>query len=316
MKRPNCTVSVTLVLSFLLVLTFASIALAYPMYGDLWELRQPDGSMVQVRIWGDEYYQVVESLDGYTLMRDQTSGVIVYADLTLDGTELASTGVRVTKLGPVGLGLAQHLRITKESRYLKVKEMRDAAQVTMPGEMPIAATPPPSTGNVKGLILLVDFDDNTAIIATSEVEDFANQNGYNSNGNNGSIKDYFVDVSDGLLNYSSFVMTSYHRASNDWTYYDDCAVPWLQRARELIVEILTQLEADGHDFSVYDSNSDGYIDAINLFYSGSTSCGWALGMWPGSSGMQDMWAADGVATNRFQMTGMGNSGNHHWYVHS
>ncbi len=38
--------------------------------GELFDLRQPDGSLVPVRIWGDEFYRVVESLDGYTLVRD------------------------------------------------------------------------------------------------------------------------------------------------------------------------------------------------------------------------------------------------------
>ena len=44
--------------------------LAAPIIGGRFEIRQPDGTMVPVRIWGDEFYQVVESLDGYTLIRD------------------------------------------------------------------------------------------------------------------------------------------------------------------------------------------------------------------------------------------------------
>ena len=42
--------------------------------GELFTIKQPDGESVQVRIWGDEYYRVVESLDGYTLTPDPKTG--------------------------------------------------------------------------------------------------------------------------------------------------------------------------------------------------------------------------------------------------
>jgi hypothetical protein len=56
----------------------------------------------------------------------------------------------------------------------------------------------------------------------------------------------------------------------------------------------------------YDANGDGDIDAINLFYAGSTSCGWAKGMWPGAGGMSGV-TLDGKNAARFQITGMGSS---------
>ncbi len=44
--------------------------LAAPHNGDEFNLRQPDGRYVVVKVWGDEFYQRVESIDGYTLIRD------------------------------------------------------------------------------------------------------------------------------------------------------------------------------------------------------------------------------------------------------
>jgi len=40
---------------------------AAPVFGKIFDLRQTDGSTVPTRMWGDE---VVESLDGVTLVRD------------------------------------------------------------------------------------------------------------------------------------------------------------------------------------------------------------------------------------------------------
>ena len=52
---------------------------ADPVFGEIFDLRQPDGSTVPVRVWGDEFYRVLESLDGYTLVRDPLNQEICYA---------------------------------------------------------------------------------------------------------------------------------------------------------------------------------------------------------------------------------------------
>jgi len=62
-----------IVMAALLLLLWGVRSSAVPVAGKTFSLLQPDGSRVKVRIWGDEYYQVVESLNGYTLIRDQTS---------------------------------------------------------------------------------------------------------------------------------------------------------------------------------------------------------------------------------------------------
>src|SRR5678816_3637459 len=305
MKRP---------LFALLCLALATVCIAdrlvaAPMYGTPWSLKQPGGGYVDVRIWGDEYYQVVESLDGFTLMRDPVTSVIVYAKLSADGNELVSTGVRVGSRNPVGLGLTPHIRI---DATVAADQARMAREQAFPGgmeNMTLGNTPtqaPPSTGNVKGIVLIADFSDQVATIPQADVVNFCNQVGYNQNGNNGSVHDYFSDVSDGALNYTCDVNATYHRASNTFAYYDDCTKPWLSRAVELIVEIMNQMDADGFDFSQYAANGDGEVDAVNLFYAGSTGCGWTKGMWPGAGGIIN-YTLDGKKVTRFQITGMGSS---------
>ena len=58
---------------------------AAPMLGDAVELVQPDGGRLEVRAWGDEFYQVYETADGYTLVEDPKSRVWCYAKATRDG---------------------------------------------------------------------------------------------------------------------------------------------------------------------------------------------------------------------------------------
>ena len=57
-------------------------------------------------------------------------------------------------------------------------------------------------GDIKGLTLLVDFSDKPATISHAEVNDYINKPGYNGFNNNGSVNDFFLDVSNGKMNYA------------------------------------------------------------------------------------------------------------------
>jgi len=301
----------------LLLCIFAAFALisskAYgaPVRGGIFELRQPDGAAVAVRIWGDEFYQVVESLDGYTLIRDSHTGLICYARLSADGTELVSTGLRVGG-SYEDLGIEPHIRILPQAAGRKIHVARARFAI---GEMQVmdalglAVTPLGiSTGNVQGICLLVDFPDEAGTIPPSEVDSFCNQIGYTGYGNNGSVRDYFYDVSDGNLTYTSYVPAAYYTAIHKKSYYDDPNESVGPRARELILEALNHLENGGFDFSQYDSDGDGLIDAINCLYAGGCSSGWAKGLWPHSASFTaGSFTADGVSAYKYIIAYLGSS---------
>ena len=88
---------------------------AAPTRGELFDLRQPDGSLVAVRIWGDEYYQIIESLDDYTLIRDPDTETICYATLNAVNSDLLSTGIAVQDSIPSELDLPLHIRPSQET---------------------------------------------------------------------------------------------------------------------------------------------------------------------------------------------------------
>jgi M6 family metalloprotease-like protein len=62
-------------------------------------------------------------------------------------------------------------------------------------------------------------------ITQQEVENYCNQPGYTGFGNNGSVRDYFFETSDGKLTYTN-VVTSYYTAQNNRSYYTDPAVTY------------------------------------------------------------------------------------------
>jgi M6 family metalloprotease-like protein len=291
------------VFALLTVTVAAGLAIAAPHDGDRFVLEQPDGTKVPVRVWGDEYYQRIEDLDGYTLIRDPRSYEICYADLAADGRSFVSTGVLVGDPPPAGL--ARGLRLPTAVRAELAREVRqeferlDAARLADKTRDP----EPSNQGAVLGLTLIIDFSDEPGTIPAGDFADYLNLPGYNGYGNNGSVRDYFYDVSGGALEYTNWVPSSYLRAPQPKTYYEDPSVQYGQRARQLVLWALTTLENQGHDFSQYDANGDGYIDAINVFYAGFPTGGWSVGLWPHSSSVT--FGADGVSAYRYQITNIG-----------
>jgi M6 family metalloprotease-like protein len=287
------------------------VAQAAPVFGERLKLRQPDGSLIEVRVWGDEFHQIVESLDGHTLVRDPSSGVICYARLSDDRRTLTSTETEVGRANPGSLRLPLHLRPGREAVAAEVRAAKAAlrpAEPAPPLEVAGVEEPQPagtSMGDIRGLCLVVDFPDDPGTIPPGEVDSYCNQVGYSGFGNNGSVRDYFHDVSIGRLNYTNYVPVQYYRALHAKPYYDDPNVSYGARARELILEALNNLETSGFDFSPYDADHNGRIDAINCLYAGTTSAGWAKGLWPHCGTVN--FFADGVYSYSYQITDMGSS---------
>ncbi len=292
------------------LLGWCSTASAHPVVGEVLPLVQPDGTRFEVRIWGDEFYTVVESLDGYTLLRDPVTQVICYARLAPDGNALLSTGLPAHEPLPHTVILTPHIRISAAATADQARAARadfEKRRYTGPLAPPAQRDArSPTTGNVLGLTLLIDFSDDPGTIAPSEVNNYCNQLGYSSWGNNGSVRDYFYEVSDNALTYTNYVPAAYYRAQHPKSYYTDPAISYGTRARELIIEALTYLDNNGLDFTQFDADNDNVVDALNCFYAGYSESAWAEGLWPHAWNVYFM-SDDGVQTYAYQITDMQNS---------
>jgi M6 family metalloprotease-like protein len=329
------TSSVLRVLIKILLLTISFIfqttdLWSAPYSGTEFSLKQPDGTRVDVKVWGDEYYQRIESLDGYTLIRDKETNWIHYAILSEDETEFLPSDVKYTGTSKHSItarllntshitnqlqSIPKHIDISKEATSAKANEKKEyfKKNSNTPSPLGINASVKADvqsivmTGDVVGLTLLIDFPDEVSALTKEEVENYLNQEGYSEYSNNGSVRDYFYDVSEGQLNYTNHV-TAYYTAQNNKAYYDSAdAGSYGHTARELITEALEYLEADGFDFSTLTTDSSGRILAINAFYAGYPDQGWAVGLWPHQWNLSPTFSADGVQSYLYQITNIGNS---------
>lgn len=276
---------------------------AVPYRGEVVPFRQPDGTMVQVRLYGDEYYIRAESMDGYTLIRDEETKWICYAKLSGNHAALESTGFIYTGKPTEpnnfkkNADVSKHLDISEKARrVLKNKNERILEGESVKHTKKETRGTPIQTvsGNIKGLCIVVDFPDEPGIVPISAFEDFCNDMTYTGYGNKGSLRTYYHDISGGLVDYENVVF-GYYRAPHTFTYYD--SLPYARGARIILDSALRWIASQGFDFSTLSINPDNTIRAINLMYTGVPPT-WAEGMWH-HKGSYTGFSANGVSSKDY-----------------
>jgi hypothetical protein len=143
------------------------IPMSVPYRGKVFTFQQPDGKELQVRGWGDQSYAVFETLDGYSVVRDPSTGYYQYATLSPDATELRPVGAIAGRVDAAALGLLKGVRVKREAaramavagrsggeRKRRWEERREQRlmQVRAANAGAIALAPPShaSTGDVRG----------------------------------------------------------------------------------------------------------------------------------------------------------------------
>ncbi|MCQ2123777.1 MAG: M6 family metalloprotease domain-containing protein [Fibrobacter sp.] len=152
-------------------------------------------------------------------------------------------------------------------------------------------------GKIYGLTLLVDFSDQTAPVTKEEISDWLNKEGFNRDGCNGSVRDYYLDVSNGQLDFTNEVF-GWYRAKYPKSYYE--GLEGYSGSDVLVKEIFEYFDSLV-DYSRYDNDKDGITEAINIVYAGP-GLTWGQGLWPHAGWSNE--TRDGVKLQKHQMTDM------------
>ncbi len=283
---------------------------------------QPDGSTVTVIQKGNESFHVLMTADGFLLASD-SAGTLRYADSAGRATALTAHDPEMRSAAEWGLLRGQNTasavrRLKARAPVSAVKAVEQVSTSAVIGSLrrkaagaavnrPVRwAGSPPDTGKIRGVVILVQFTDSTFKLSDpkSEYTNFMNQAGYSHYGMAGSVRDYFVAASDSQFTPDFDVygpVTLSHKAeyyggnSNGTAGADTGVATMVQEACQKL---------DGTiDFSKYDSNNDGYVDFVYIFYAGKgESDGGAAGsIWP-QAGALDPVAHDGVFLKNFAVS--------------
>ncbi|MDD4653459.1 MAG: M6 family metalloprotease domain-containing protein, partial [Methanothrix sp.] len=224
---------------------------------------QRNGPQIRLKVFGDEFYSYQENDDGYSAIYDADLGLYAYARLM--GGVLITTGVPLSELPPAGV--KRHLRESQETiaakfeqRFARNSASRDGAARVLGRSMGLLEGRKVNRGKILGLTILVQFSDIKTSITPADVSDMLNTSGYNRYGNFCSVRDYFLKMSSGKLDYSNVVIGPI-TLSHEKQYYVE---------HPLVEETLRAAAKSGIDLKQFDSKREGYIDAINILYAGKS----------------------------------------------
>lgn len=298
--------------------------MAVPAKPGLVAFTQPDGSVINVRINGDEFHHFYTSEDGYYLVEEagqfyyanvDASGATIKSDIKATAASARSQAAR-NYLATVDMNtVRQTMQRQADARLSRIAQTTriarpDFASTGVPG---IAKGPGlfhethfPAFGEQKGLVILVEYQD--VKMTLTDAKDYftrmLNQPGFSDNGGTGSAVDFFKEVSANQFlpefDVYGVVTLSKNRSyygGNGWSGDD-------QNPGDMVLEACQQLD-DVINFQDYDRDGDGYVDNVFIFYAGrgEASGGPSESVWPHSwtlsSAIHYAPEFDGVKVDRY-----------------
>ena len=133
----------------------------------------------------------------------------------------------------------------------------------------------PLSGSPHSVVILVNFSDQKFQYTQADFEKMLNESGYSTNGGVGSARDYFIACSDSIF---SPIFDCYGpiQLNKNSAYYDD-------HTGSMVVEACMKVSDElGVDMSIYDTNNDGRLDNVFIYYAGHNEAegGPSTSIWP------------------------------------
>ena len=213
----------------ILALIAGQTAFAVPALREKFPYTQPDGSVIWLLRYGDEHFHWSTDLNGT----------------------------------PMELGEDGFYRRTTMEAILASKPRHNDAETSYAGRWSSHDEPfPTNFGDRKVLAILVNFTDIQFTLSDprTKFNNMLNQSGYSYNGAIGSVRDYYMENSRNQYR-PSFDVYGPVNLSHTEAYYDSNE----SSVAEALEEAMNKLDID---FGQYDTDNDGDIDMVLLYYAG------------------------------------------------
>lgn len=286
----------------LAILVLGLRANAGPAWRGTLTLTQPDGSVLQARVVGDEFAHLMVDLQGNALIQN-SEGWWCYAAFSGDGSMHSTGTVAGDKLRPAsaaGGDIGEVLRkwsaqnkralvrnplvTTKGGQVAETWKKAESSSGTgagwtqnCVGEGTASGSEAEAKSNTEAgsgrtgsnapevirkrcLVLLAEFKDLKMSFAQERFENLMNKG-------ESSVKNYLNDQFLGSYEFT-FDVAPIVTLSQTHQYYGKNSNGKDSRAAEAVAEACRLAAANGTDFSIYDTDNDGKVDDILLFYAG------------------------------------------------
>ena len=260
---------------------------------------QPDGSVVQIRKVGNARFNYTLTAEDSVLVVRDSNGYWNYAD-----EHGKKTGMRVHARSKRGSkennflkkrDSRQILEKFRENRMKRLREQQSEETSSSIMFQSSAGAPRKANawggrgtqttnwptrpafksvkreGNVRGLVILVQFSDVKFKRDNAEQEylDFLNKEGYSNYNMKGSVRDFFIANSSGKFRPTFDVAGPITLSGKRDSYGEEMSVGEVPvGAMNAISEAMDSLIARNVDFSPYDSDGDNVVDFVYMIYAG------------------------------------------------
>ena len=231
---------------------------AVPAYPGKIRVTQPDGSVITIRLHGDEWFHYATDENGQVVARGK--------DKFFRPAEMPSKAARTE---------AEEMRQSARRMRAQAAQAAQVSGMTM--------------GTHRIPVILVEFQDTRFTIDDPKAafNSLLNEEGYSFNGATGSVHDFYAENSHGLYDPVFEVFGPYLLSKNSADYVHDAGGALKEACQALNSQI---------DFTRYDSNKDGYVDMALMYYAGHNAAETGLAdelIWPHQSGVWNSPRLDG-----------------------
>ncbi len=244
--------------------SFAVPAYPYPV-----TVKQPDGTTLSTILKGDEFYHYHTTADGIPIVKNE-KGIFNYAKIDIQGNKI-DTRIKARDAAlrsPAERNLIREMAATPDFSAIN-KQKRVLRKSPASAEM----SPPnkfPKTGSPRSLVILVNFADISFVTPNPQAAftDLLNKEGYNANGGTGSARDYFKDNSMGTFTPQFDVVGPFTLPQPHSYYGENNSNGDDKDPIQMIVDASRLANEAGVDFTVYDSDNNGIVDNVFVYYAG------------------------------------------------
>ena len=257
--------------------------MADPVWGERIVLSQPDGTLFEAFVFGDEFHVRIESKEGYTLIRNTETGNIEYA--VLSGDRLIPSGYVVGSLRPRYLqriNFPQHLsdrsfRIAEKRQHIPL-DFHDARVMTVDKTASVQAL----TGTQKVFVVCVQFKPEVAPPNTWSTGLYAASNFntrlFDSGPFSISMTNFYKAQSYGQFWPEGYTYPSWVTLPNTASAYKEDG-NW----RTVISDALDAIKLNDPLFDFAQYSNDGNMDII-VIWAGTRET-WSTFFWPKMGGI-------------------------------
>lgn len=243
-------------------------ALAVPAYPGLVKHTNPDGSSVEIRIHGDEFFSYITDAQGKWLMECDEAGQ--WKVMQRGGVNMQATAENI-----------ELLKNFEDASFARsaTPGMKYAELSSEDGRSLF-----PCTGSGNYLIVLLQYSDTKFSMSDPQkyYNDWFNKENFEDGDIKLSARDYYRKVSNGKFT-PNFVVSpvvtlpassAFYTGGNKYRYFS-----------QAIRTALRELETNGFDFSRFDLDHNGQIDNVYFIYAGygQADTGLESTIWPHAS---------------------------------